>query len=269
MKLAEGGIDVFYIDESGDSRTFVMTALAIPFLRNIEGTWTIVWEDQFENVRNWRRRMRVDHGIPVKKELHGNKLASGRGRYYKGKHQLSRNEAVPIYRTILGDLGFLPESSVITVTAPRGAKLYGHTNLEAVLFALFQRMRKACEVSKKQGMVFFDQGHGEYRTLYRKAKRFLPTGSARGGWSDGGSAKNLPLDNFVKDGNMKDSKHSFFIQLADLLAYAAFLKFKGEDGRLTKWQEALEADTLYDTVPRPVLNTMASTTDPQGIVRLK
>ncbi len=268
MRLNDGGIDVFYIDESGDADVFVMTAISIPFLRNIEGTWTLVWEDHFENVRTWRRAISRTHGIPVKKELHGNKLASGRGRYFMGKHQLRRSDAVPIYRSILGQIGFLPDSSIITAVGTRQTQLFGHTKLEAVLFALFQRMRKACDTTQRQGMVFFDEGHGEYRTLYRKARRYLPTGSAYGGWRGGTHSVNLPLDNFTKDGNMKDSKHSFFIQVVDLLAYAAFLKFKKEGNTLTGWQQALAAGDLYDAVPARTLNLRASLRDPQGIVRL-
>ncbi len=268
MRLADGGIDVFYIDESGDRDVFVMTAVAIPFLRKVDGTWTLVWEDHFENIRDWRRRMSRRHRIPVKKELHGNKLASGRGRYFMGKHQFPRPRAVSVYRSILGDLGFLPDGSITTVVGDRNAKLYGHTKLEAVLLALFQRMQRTCVATNRQGMVFFDQGHGEYRTLYRKARRYLPTGSAYGAWSDGRRSRNVPLDNFTKDGNMEDSKHSFFIQLADLLAYAAFLKIKGEQGWLTTWQERVGAGILYDAVPTRTLNTAATRNDPQGIVRL-
>jgi len=268
MKLAPGGIDVFYVDESGDQDVFVMTAVAIPFLRPDHEGWALVWEEHFAKVRDWRRRTSTAHGIPVRKELHGNSLASGRGRYRLGKHQLQRAKAVPAYRSILGDLDFLQDTAIITVVGNRQSKLYGHTKLEAVLFALLQRMRRACEAAKRQGLVFFDEGHGEYRKLYRKARKYLPTGSSSGRWNTGQSSRNLPLDNFTKDANFKDSRHSFFIQVADLLAYAAFLKIKGERGSLAGWQAALSAGDLYDAVPIRVLNTRASTKGPQGIVRL-
>lgn len=268
MKLAPGGIDAYYVDESGDEEVFVMTALAVPFLRLVDGEWTLVWEEHFCKVRDWRRRTSRTHGIPVRKELHGNKLASGRGRYALGQHQLQRSKAIRAYRSILGDLGFLQDAAVITVVGNRHTKLYGHTKLEAALFALLQRMRRACEAARRQGLVFFDEGHGEYRTLYRKARKYLPTGSSAGRWNTGQASRNLPLDNFTKDANFKDSKHSFFIQVADLLAYAAFLKIKGERGSLASWQAALNAGDLYDAVPSRVLNTHASTRDPQGLVRL-
>lgn len=130
-------------------------------------------------------------------------------------------------------------------------------------------MRTACAKSSRQGLVFFDQGHGEYRKLYRKARRFLPTGSAYGQWNESGASRNLPLDNFTKDANIKESEHSFFVQLADLLSYALFLKRKGEMDSLADWQVEHQLASLYDAVPIRVINTWASRRDGQGIVRLE
>lgn len=268
VRLLNGGMDVFYIDESMDQHAFVMTAVAVPFIRLVEGTWTIVWEDQFANVRDWRRRARVRHAIPVRKELKGSKLASGRGRFNQGKHQLPRARAARAYRALLADLDFLPDLSIITVVGTSGSNLYGHKKLEALLYALLQRMRTACDKTSRRGLVFFDEGHGEYRKLYRKARVFLPTGSSLGGWAPGQPSRNLPLDNFTKDANIKQSEHSFFIQVADIVGHAAFLKIKGEQGSLSNWQVTHQLGSLYDAVPTRVLNTKASRRDPQGIVRL-
>jgi len=71
--------------------------------------------------------------------------------------------------------------------------------LEVLLYALLQRMRTACNRSRRNGIVFFDEGHGEYRKLYRRARVFLPTGSMFGGWRGGAQTQNMPLDNFTKD----------------------------------------------------------------------
>lgn len=268
VKLLPGGIDVFYIDESMDADVFTLSCVAIPFLRNVEGTWTIVWEDQFDNIRSWRRDLSKKHGIPVAKELKGSKLASGRGRYLRGKHQLPRGDAAVAYRDLLAGLTFLPASSIITVVGTKASNLYSHSKLEALLYALLQRMRTACHKAERAGFVFFDEGHGEYRNLYRKARVYLPTGSSQGGWAGGKPSKNLPLSNFTKDGNIKQSQHSFFVQLADMLSYAALLKVRGERNKLTEWQAALSLGDLYDRIPVTVLNTFASRNDPLGIVRL-
>lgn len=268
MRLGNGGIDVFYIDESMDSDVFAMSAVAIPFLRNIDGTWTIVWDDHYATIRDWRRQMKNDVGIPVNKELKGSRLSSGRSRYKDGRHQFGREEANRAYRGLLANLDFLPDASIITVTCTSSTELYGHSKLEALLYALLQRMRTACYKRQRTGMVFFDEGHGEYRKLFRRAQVYLPTGSSYGGWGTGEFSKNLSLDNFTKDGNIKDSRYSHYIQLADLISYAAFLKRKAEISVLSPWQADLNLGTLYDAIPLRVLNTKANTADPQGFLRM-
>lgn len=117
-------------------------------------------------------------------------------------------------------------------------------------------------------IVFFDAGHPEYRKLYRKAQKYLPTGSALGGWRDGQFSMSMPLDMFTKDANEKNSKHCHFTQLADLVAYAAFLKVKGERAMLAPWQIQYSLGNLYDSLPTDLVNHRATRQFPDGIVRL-
>jgi hypothetical protein len=267
MELRPGGIDIFYVDESMDTGVIAISAVSIPFLRLVDGRWSLEWERQFELIRDWRRRARVGISIPVAKELKGEKLLSGRGRYKGGKDQFTRTEAAGAYAALLADTAFLSQGSIITVVGSPSSFLFGHRSLEALVIALFQRMRRACVDTDRNGMVFFDQGHGEYRKPYRKSRVYLPTGSRHRDWGKGKATVNLPLDNFTKDANIKESQHSYFIQLADLVSHAAFLKLKGEQGSLVPWQVGVRAGSLYDAIPRQSINTSASP-DPQGIVRL-
>jgi hypothetical protein len=166
---------------------------------------------------------------------------------------------------------FLPDASIITVRAQRGGRaLYGATRLEAALHALFQRMRRQCEARRTNGLVFFDEGHEEYRKLYRRAQVRLPTGSAiaGAGWGAGQTTRNLPLDMFTKDANNKVSKHCHFTQLADLVAYAAFLKLKSESGEMTDWQARYSLGNVYDAISSLKVNHQAAPRHPDGIVRL-
>lgn len=271
MRLREGGIDIFYIDESHDNSVYVVTAVTIPFLRNVGGVWTILWPDYLDAAKLWRRRIKATLGVPSTKELHGVKLASGRGRYNRGKWQFKKARASSVYRLVLAEINHIPETSIMSAAVYSGAKnLYGNTKLEAALHALLQRMRQQCVARNTNAIVFFDEGHPEYRRLYRKAQIFLPTGSKFGGWTSGLLSRNLPLDMFTKDGNDKASRHCYFTQTADLVAYAAFLKIKSEQKQLTVWQAAYNLGTLYDDLPRRLVNTRVSYRPPSdGILRLK
>src|SRR5690348_15569985 len=101
MRLPAGGIDIFYIDESTDRELLVLTAVAIPFMREVDGTWSVVWNDHLTNARDWRRRLSKGFRVPARKELKGSKFAAGRGRYLLGKHNLQRPEAALAYHALL------------------------------------------------------------------------------------------------------------------------------------------------------------------------
>ena len=270
MLLASRGADIFYIDESGRLGQFIITSVTIPLLRPETAGWRFVWEDYLDKYRDFRRDLKATHGCPIRKELHAVELASGRGNYGRGGSQLGSRAGSGVFRWILQRLDrFLPQASVITVVGNKTSTLYGAQGLDACLHALFQRMQKSCEANHTNGMTFFDQGHGEYLSAYRRARRYLPTGSALGTWTSGLFTKNKPMDRFIKDGNFKDSKFSLFIQAADLIAYAAMMLIAQETKTLTGWQQAASLGDAYDDIPRVVPNLKASGKDKKrGIVRV-
>jgi hypothetical protein len=160
---------------------------------------------------------------------------------------------------------FLPDVSVMSTVAHRGQTyLYGNQRLEAAMVAMFQRMRTKCSKSKVAALAFFDQGHDEYRTLYRKAQVYLPTGSMYES-----KTRNIPLDMFIEDANTKNSKHCWFTQAADLIAYAAFLKVKAARKELTDWQVENDLGNLYSFIPIEKINSRVSYAPPRdGILRM-
>ena len=264
MNLPENGLDAYYIDESHDRKIYVVTAVAVPLLRKVEGQWTMVRRNHFEAAKRWRRAIKENLNVPVSKELHGVKLASGRGNFNRGKYNFPRPKCAGVYRAILRNMHHVPDASIMSVVSTRGAStLYGNQRLEAALYALFQRMRTRCQKTGLGAMTFFDQGHPEYRTLYRQAQVYLPTGSMYGG-----GTRNLPLDMFFEDANEKNSKHCWFTQTADMAAYAAFLKIKSERGELTEWQQKYNWGGAYDEIPRNKLNVRVLAVNRDGIVRL-
>lgn len=259
MELCEGGLDLFYIDESNDASNYIVTAVAVPFLRPTSTSFEIVWDKYLHGSQDWRRRLASGHKIPTRHELHGSKLAKRRGNFKYGKRQFSQSEAEAAYLFALSELDFLPPGSIMSVTGRRGRSMYGEERLLRVMHALFQRMRMQCRGRNVNAMVFFDEGHPEYRSLYRKAKRYLLTGDGKG------SAINRPLDMFIKDGNWKDSKFCNFTQIADLISYSVLHKMRVEAGSTSDAMPSIAS--AYDSIPPSLLNKRVSS-DRDGIVRL-
>jgi len=252
MQLKDGGMDIFYIDESNDKNIYIATAIAIPFLRQIDGVWHLLWTDYLEKMIDWRRGLAQNLRIPKDKELHGTKLARGRGNYLDGIGQIPPDECAAFYQKILCRIDFLLEASVISVAGTGAGKIFNLRRLERVMLILFQRMRRQCVARNVNAMVFFDEGHPEYRSLYRRSMKNLPTGSTYGGM------RNLPLDMFVKDGNNKNSRHCQFTQLADLIAYAALCKIRHEQHLMPEKDIQRQLHRIYESLPPLVRNSKVS-----------
>ena len=268
-------LHTIYADESDDKQRFVMAFVSIPTvsLHAAPDTPRVSglkddWKSNFEQAKAWRAYLREKYGIPATKELKGSKLATGRNRYAGGHSPIFGRKAVAAYADALEKLAFLPDRSVFSVYATRDFKMYGYRKLEASLYAAFQRIQKQNQAEARVSQIFFDEGHAEYRKLFRKACVHLPTGSSRGEWERGQRSRNYPLTTTIKDANFKDSKGAIFIQIADLIAYATLLKARGEANALSEKERNLSLATLHDHIPRNVLNTRVVINGTDGIVRL-
>ena len=126
---------------------------------------------------------------------------------------------------------------------------------------MLQRLRNQTEL-KPLGpttlLLVHDEGEqATIRGLARKARRAGTAGSKLGT----GQLK-IPFTRLIDDPVSRDSRHSYFVQLADMAAYAAFRRLYPPPPRLvpivpeTTWDEL--GDARYDPV--------TSAKDPPGIV---
>ncbi len=266
--MGKKGLVTFYADESDDKQTFAMAFVCVPTLEIPPTPARIAWDHHLKSVKLWRKKLYEKFGVPISKELKGSKIATGRNRYWRGKSSIYGTQAFDLYAYALENLDFLPDASVFSVTADKEYELYGHTRLEAVLYAAFQRMQRAC-ADQVSAFVFCDEGHAEYRKLYRRACVHLPTGSSQGAWDGGEKARNMPLVCALKDLNFKESRSSHFIQIADLVAYATLLKRRAERSVLSEKEKGLGFGAIHDLIPRRVLNARVDRNSKDGIKRLK
>ncbi|RJF75843.1 DUF3800 domain-containing protein [Rhodopseudomonas palustris] len=259
MDLLPNGMDIFYIDESERHPLSLASSIIIPFLRpKGDGGWKFVWQNHLDEATAWRRNLSRNHSVRFREELHGYKILKCQGLYHRTHRNLAPIEAVNFYKDALATLTWLPNASVFSAFATETSELMGHKGIAACLFGLFQRMRKHCETNQRNGLVFFDEGHISYIKLYRMAQKFLPTGSSLGRWDNGRLTKNMPLIQFPKDASMKVSELSYFMQIADLISYAARIKIEQELGKLAAKRVAREHHTVYDALPAEKLRTVST-----------
>jgi hypothetical protein len=82
-----------------------------------------------------------------------------------------------------------------------------------------QRLERTCTKEKMSLMIVHDAGEdAAVRRWTRQARRHLTAGDAFGP----GSVGNNPLRLLVDDPVPRDSRQNYFVQMADLVAYAAF-----------------------------------------------
>ena len=88
---------IIYIDDSGDDRTRVFSALSIP---------TDGWSDIFSQILAFRRTLRDREGVFVKVEFHATEFVAGRGRI--SPDPIPKGARCRLYRETLTEITKLP-----------------------------------------------------------------------------------------------------------------------------------------------------------------
>ena len=126
---------------------------------------------------------------------------------------------------------------------------------------LMNRINRTAEAKDKNFLLFFDQGEeAEITKRIRRMRVHNPISSRYGSWSrDDQRSKSIPLSRCIEDPIFKDSKSSYFIQLADFCAYALLRQERPIESRT-----ALGYHTMYEEL-RPVSRKFTNERDPRGM----
>jgi hypothetical protein len=161
--------------------------------------------------------------IPMAAEIKANYLIRGQGDL-RGLVP-GPMERQLIYRAHLRQLKFLPaEAFAIVLSKDRyfdeagQFKLTSSEVFEKAWVTLLQRLSNASRELDTPLAVFHDEGENDaVRRLVRRSRRHLVAGSMLGA-----GYVNIPMTKLVDDPTPRRSHQSYFTQLADLVAYAAF-----------------------------------------------
>lgn len=274
---------IYYIDESYDAAKFCLTAI---------GLKVATWRMAFDAVREYRRQLRETDGVRLRTEIHARELTRGRGELgpsIVGKWRRSR-----IFLELLELTASLPDVHVVNICLDRTGR--SDPQLDA-WDRLLNRLNRLAEGRNRQenalrrklvanirgkatadvseqlerrlvpysahAMIIADLGHEqEIVRLRRKLSVMNYIPSRFGSWGDA-SSKNIPLTHLVEDALFRDSRHSFFIQLADCVAFALLKRETVPTPQVKKYN----LHKAFDLHLTGVCLKQASFGDPLGIVR--
>lgn len=206
---------IAYIDESGDpgsrtrggSVTYTLGVVTVP---------AAGWAAIFDEAVKFRRSLRDRFGLPMRAEVKANWLVRGAGAF----RELRLNEP---QRKAIYDLHmrFLEWNNLTTwaVVIKKPATRDPNGDVSHMAWeGMFQRLER---FSTKGGagpiLICHDEGDEKrVRAHSRQRRRFGTAGSAMGG------SLRHDFTDLVDDPVPRRSQDSYFIQLADLAAYAAF-----------------------------------------------
>jgi hypothetical protein len=209
-----------YIDDSGDtglpSQTKTITKGYVLSAMLIKDTNWLTTLDQFVRFRRFLyQQFRIKQGSELKASF----LIHGNGAFEKLK--TSNDARMKIYKMALHlqvKIGGIINWAVVIDKSKWEAKNYQMSLLEASWRMMFERLERFTTKNNETCMVFPDQGNEVYvKGLLREMRRFNNPNSA---YTKRVLLKR-ELNKLVEDPNFRISHESYFIQMADLNAYAA------------------------------------------------
>jgi len=236
---------LIYVDDSRYEGLCVFSALAIP---------GDLWQDAFGRIREFRRRVRDQHGIYVHCEFHAWKFVSGRGSI--SPHIVTKWDRCQIYKQALDMVAHLPGVRLFNA-------VFNVKQDELAFERLLNRINRAMQVWDSHAILVCDEGkESGYTRLARKMHVYNPIPSRFGVWNETGTkSRNIPIERIIEDPFFKKSEQSYLIQLADFCAYS-----------LLRREHPLPSKNKYGLnqafkLLSPILVLEASRRDPEGIIR--
>jgi Protein of unknown function (DUF3800) len=206
---------IAYIDESGNtgdpssggSLTYTLGCVLID---------ADLWPTAFDEMLAFRRRLRSSFGLPMRAEVKANYLLRNSGDLRPVN--LGPGARRVIFRAHMRMLELLPARAFAIVVdkrqQPRASADYFNLAWEGLL----QRLERTSTKERATFAVFHDEGEDDaIRRWVRRSRRYLTSGSAYGTGSFTYAARLL-----VDDPVPRRSTQSYLVQMADLVAYAAF-----------------------------------------------
>lgn len=206
---------VAYVDESGDDG--IKQGSSLTYALGCVVVNSPDWASTFDSFIMFRRYVAATFGVPVRAEIKANYLLRNGGPLRP--RPLSERARFKLYRAhmrIQDKLG-MKAFAIVIDKGEAASRIGGRRPSSDIAWEyLLQRLERSFRGSEV--LVVHDEG--DPLTIRKRARKARRAGSA--GSAFGAGMLNVPFRNLLDDPVSRVSRQSYFLQLADLNAYAAF-----------------------------------------------
>ena len=252
---------LIYADESGDpglpgaTPFFVISGLIIHETH---------WNDLFQRLVAFRRYLSQRYHIPQRIAFHAVDIANGHGEFHHTQSGLTRPQRFQLYREIVEFLAQSPQIRLLNICLRKQAITRLDTDVFEWGWKLFiQRFHNCIDHGghlnrpNEFGLLLTDRtGDERLQHLLRRmrAYNYIPSRYT------GQPARKLSVARILDDPVPRVSAHSYYVQMADMVAFALARR---DSARPSLRKFGFEQ---YFDILTPVLLKEASNYDAQGIV---
>jgi hypothetical protein len=211
---------LMYVDESGDpglvgspKRYFILSGVVVHESK---------WRPVIERLVEFRRRMKGLYGMPQTVEFHAAQLMARTGKHLS---HIPKHHRLGIVRAYVSELAQIQDLRLINVVVDKQSKPPGFDVYEVAWKALIQRFENTLNAKNfpggstppDMGAILPDDGQTDrLRHLLRKMRAYNPIPTR---YPSPSGYLNLPLRHVIEDPLHRDSRHSYYVQSADLVSW--------------------------------------------------
>lgn len=258
-------MQIAYYDESGDdgypnysSPLFALSAVYLHYLH---------WQETFDRLRGFRQHLRSAFGLPVQWEMHTRAFVLNKKPY--GVLRLSEADRQLILDDYCDLIASLDVRIVNVVIAKPRITSPNYQVLDTALKYSVQRIENdlnPAQHPEAKFLIVTDPGRvGKMRSTTRRIQRvnYIPS-------RFGPTPYRREIRSLIEDPLPKDSKESYFVQMADLVAHIVYLYVALDEPGVAlhgRTPDFVTRAKVRDWLHRlsPSLNLAASGKDPFGV----
>jgi len=215
-----------YVDDSGNigrpgSRSYTLACVLVG-----GGSWLAT----LDQVIAFRRELKAQYGVPITAEIKANHLLRNKGMFFRlGLNEATRRDIYRGFMEVQTRIGV--KTFAIVIDKDKLAIDKPDSKPREIAWEyLIQRLGATSGRLRRPVLLLHDEGEeATIRKIARKARRAGTAGS-----HFGTGLLKRPVRYLIDDPVARDSRHSYFVQLADLNAYAAFRRLFPPPPRLVQ-----------------------------------